>query len=76
MGTPAPATTPEERSSNLAADRLWRGAGSRRGRDRPLLLRTDSKIANAPPAYAASLKFSDMKMSAGGEFSWEPPLLP
>lgn len=33
-----------------------------------LLLRTDSKIANAPPAYAANLKFSDMKMSAAENF--------
>ena len=32
------------------------------------LLRTDSKIANAPPAYAANLKFSDMKMSAAENF--------
>ncbi|MBZ5649513.1 MAG: DUF2393 domain-containing protein [Acidobacteriia bacterium] len=33
-----------------------------------LLLRTDSKIANEPPAYAANLKFSDMKMSAAENF--------
>ena len=33
-----------------------------------LLLRTDSKIANAPPAYAANIKFSDMKMSAAQNF--------
>jgi hypothetical protein len=33
-----------------------------------LLLRTDSKIANAPPAYAANIKFSDLKMSAAENF--------
>ncbi len=33
-----------------------------------LLLRTDSKIRNAPPAYAASIKFSDLKMSAAENF--------
>lgn len=33
-----------------------------------LLLRTDSKIANPPPAYAANLKFSDLKMSAAENF--------
>ncbi|HYM08969.1 MAG TPA: hypothetical protein VEU11_20625 [Terriglobales bacterium] len=33
-----------------------------------LLLRTDSKIANAPHPYAANIKFSDMKMSAAENF--------
>ncbi len=33
-----------------------------------LLLRTDSRIANPPPAYAANLKFSDLKMSAAENF--------
>lgn len=33
-----------------------------------LLLRTDAKIANAPPAYAANIKFSDLKMSAAENF--------
>ncbi len=33
-----------------------------------LLLRTDSKIADAPPPYAANIKFSDMKMSAAENF--------
>ncbi|MGH9504035.1 MAG: DUF2393 family protein [Terriglobales bacterium] len=33
-----------------------------------LLLRTESKIANAPPAYASNIKFSDMKMSAAENF--------
>jgi hypothetical protein len=32
------------------------------------LLRTDSKIANAPHPYAANIKFSDMKMSAAENF--------
>jgi hypothetical protein len=33
-----------------------------------LLLRTDSKIANAPHPYAANIKFSDLKMSAAENF--------
>ena len=33
-----------------------------------LLLRTDSKIANAADPYAANMKFSDMKMSAAENF--------
>jgi len=33
-----------------------------------LLLRTDSKIANVPPAYAVNIKFSDLKMSAAENF--------
>jgi hypothetical protein len=33
-----------------------------------LLLRTDAKIANPPHAYAANIKFSDMKMSAAENF--------
>jgi hypothetical protein len=33
-----------------------------------LMLRTDSKIANAPDPYAANIKFSDMKMSAAENF--------
>jgi len=33
-----------------------------------LLLRTDSKIANAPHPYAANLKLSDLKMSAAENF--------
>jgi hypothetical protein len=32
------------------------------------LLRTDTKIANAPDPYAANIKFSDMKMSAAENF--------
>jgi hypothetical protein len=32
------------------------------------LLRTDSRIANAPHPYAANIKFSDMKMSAAENF--------
>jgi len=32
------------------------------------MLRTDSKIANAPDPYAANIKFSDMKMSAAENF--------
>jgi hypothetical protein len=32
------------------------------------LLRTDTKIANAPAPYAANIKFSDMKMSAAENF--------
>lgn len=70
MGTllqPAP-TTPEERSSNwlpivfgvvLVVIVLVIAS---------LLLRTDSKIPNKLPAYAANLKFSDMKMSAAENF--------
>ncbi|MGH9544542.1 MAG: DUF2393 family protein [Terriglobales bacterium] len=33
-----------------------------------LLLRTDSKVANAPSAYAGNIKFSDLKMSAADNF--------
>jgi hypothetical protein len=33
-----------------------------------LLLRTDSKIANAPHPYAANIEFSEMKMSAAENF--------
>ncbi len=33
-----------------------------------LLLRTDSKIANAPHPYAANIKFSDLTMSAAENF--------
>lgn len=33
-----------------------------------LLLRTDSKIANAPHPYAANIRFSDLKMSAAENF--------
>jgi hypothetical protein len=33
-----------------------------------LLLRTDSRIANAPDPYAANIKFSDLKMSAAENF--------
>jgi hypothetical protein len=32
------------------------------------LLRTDTKISNAPDPYAANIKFSDMKMSAAENF--------
>ena len=33
-----------------------------------LMLRTDTKIANAPDPYAANIKFSDMKMSVAENF--------
>jgi hypothetical protein len=61
-------TTPEERTSSLLPILLGVALvvivvviGS-------LLLRTDSRIANAPPAYASNIKFSDMKMSAAENF--------
>jgi hypothetical protein len=70
MGTllqPAP-TTPEERSSNWLPIAFGVVLVVVVVVIASLLLRTDSKIANAPPAYAANLKFSDMKMSAAENF--------
>jgi hypothetical protein len=63
---PAPAV--EERSSNLRSILLGLTLVVLVVGIAAFLLRTDSKIANAPPAYAASLKFSDMKMSAAENF--------
>jgi len=70
MGTllqPAP-TTPEESSSNWLPIAFGVVLVVVVVVIASLLLRTDSKIANAPPAYAANLKFSDMKMSAAENF--------
>jgi hypothetical protein len=63
---PAPAV--EERSSNLRSILLGLTLVVVVVGIAAFLLRTDSKIANAPPAYAANLKFSDMKMSAAENF--------
>jgi hypothetical protein len=69
MGTllqPSPAT--EERSSNLRAILLGLALVVVVVGIAAFLLRADSKVANPPHPYAASLKFSEMKMSAAENF--------
>lgn len=64
---PSPATTTDDRRSNWGPIALGVVLVVIVVVSASLLLRTDSKIANAPPAYA-NLKFSDLKMSAAENF--------
>jgi hypothetical protein len=71
MGTllqPSPALTPEDRDSNWLPIVLGVVLVVIVVVIASLLLRTDSKIANAPDPYAANIKFSDLKMSAAENF--------
>ena len=65
---PSPVTTTEDRGSRWGAIVLGVLLVVVVVVSASLLLRTDSKIRNAPPAYAASIKFSDLKMSAAENF--------
>ena len=71
MGTllqPSPAATPENRDSNWLPIVLGVVLVVIVVVIASLLLRTDSRIANAPDPYAANIKFSDLKMSAAENF--------
>jgi hypothetical protein len=64
---PSP-TTPEERDSNWLPIMLGVVLVVIVVVVASLLLRTDSKLANAPDPYAINIKFSDLKMSAAENF--------
>jgi hypothetical protein len=71
MGTllqPTPAATPEDHDSNWLPIVFGVVLVVIVVVIASLLLRTDSKIANAPDPYAANIKFSDLKMSAAENF--------
>ena len=65
---PSPAATTDERDSNWRPIMLGVVLVVVVVVIASLLLRTDSKIANAPHPYAANIKFSDLKMSAAENF--------
>jgi hypothetical protein len=65
---PSPAATAEDRDSNWLPIVFGVGLVVIVVVVASLMLRTDSKIANAPHPYAANIKFSDMKMSAAENF--------
>ena len=71
MGTllqPSPATPPEDRHSNWLPIVFGVALVVVVVVIASLLLRTDSRIANAPDPYAVNIKFSDLKMSAAENF--------
>lgn len=65
---PSPTTTGDDRNSNWLPIVFGVALVVAVAVIASLLLRTDTKIANAPPPYAANLKFSDLKMSAAENF--------
>jgi hypothetical protein len=65
---PSPATTAEDRNSNWLPIVFGVVLVVIVVVIASLLLRTDSKIADAPHPYAANIKFSDLKMSAAENF--------
>jgi hypothetical protein len=65
---PSPAATADDRDSNWLAIVLGVALVVIVVVSASLLLRTDSKIANAPHPYAANIEFSEMKMSAAENF--------
>lgn len=71
MGTllqPTPAATPEDRDSNWLPIVFGVVLVVIVVVIASLLLRTDSRLVNAPDPYAANIKFSDLKMSAAENF--------